>query len=81
MCGATLAHISVNTLNEYEDFKSGLDFQTFKTPFSGGSGTLPNHPNIAPQTLWLGLLSLAVTIGIGLYFVVISHATISLLPR
>jgi len=36
---ATLsAHIAVNTLNEYMDFKSGLDYETLKTPFAGGSG-------------------------------------------
>ncbi len=38
--GAIAAHISVNTFNEYFDFKSGLDFKTMKTPFSGGSGAL-----------------------------------------
>ncbi len=38
LLGAFLAHISVNTLNEYFDFKSGLDLETIKTPFSGGSG-------------------------------------------
>ena len=35
------AHISVNTFNEYFDFKSGLDFRTKRSPFSGGSGTNP----------------------------------------
>ncbi len=40
LLGAPLAHISVNTLNEYFDFKSGLDLNTVKTPFSGGSGAL-----------------------------------------
>jgi len=42
LLGAFLAHISVNTLNEYLDFKSGLDLETIKTPFSGGSR---NHKN------------------------------------
>ncbi|WP_197475205.1 prenyltransferase, partial [Oleiphilus sp. HI0079] len=37
LIGAMAAHISVNTLNEYFDFKSGLDLNTNKTPFSGGS--------------------------------------------
>ena len=44
--GALLAHISVNTLNEYFDFKSGLDFETEKTQFSGGSGALPRNPEM-----------------------------------
>ena len=41
LAGGLLAHISVNALNEYLDFTSGLDLTTLRTPFSGGSGTLP----------------------------------------
>ena len=36
--GALLAHIAVNVLNEYYDYKSGVDFKTVRTPFSGGRG-------------------------------------------
>jgi len=60
--GAIAAHISVNTLNEYDDFKSGLDLVTKKTPFSGGSGALPDNPEMAKSVLVLGLVSLTVTI-------------------
>ncbi len=63
------AHIAVNALNEYQDFSSGLDLQTVKTPFSGGSGALPNHPAAAKAVLALAALSLATTILIGLYLV------------
>lgn len=66
--GALSAHISVNTLNEYFDFKSGLDLKTVKTPFSGGSGALPVHPESAPLVLIAGLVSLAITATIGMYF-------------
>ena len=45
--GGILAHASVNLLNEYEDFKSGLDQKTIKTPFSGGTGNLPENPEQA----------------------------------
>ena len=41
---AIFAHIIVNTLYVYFDFKSGLDLKSAKTPFSGGSGALPNNP-------------------------------------
>jgi len=68
--GAIAAHISVNTLNEYDDFKSGLDLITRKTPFSGGSGALPDNPEMAKSVLVLGLVSLAVTITIGLSLVI-----------
>lgn len=67
---AMSAHISVNMLNEYHDFTSGLDFKTQKTPFSGGSGALPNNPNIATIVLLFGLLALFITIAIGIYFII-----------
>lgn len=35
-----LWHVSVNTLNEYCDDKLGIDLNTTRTMFSGGSGTL-----------------------------------------
>ncbi len=35
-----LLHVTVNTLNEYHDHLSGIDFRTLRTPYSGGSGML-----------------------------------------
>jgi 1,4-dihydroxy-2-naphthoate octaprenyltransferase len=70
LMGALAAHVSVNTLNEYHDFKSGLDLKTERTPFSGGSGALPGNPEMAGLVLTVGLLSLLVTVAIGLYLVV-----------
>jgi len=67
--GAVSAHISVNALNEYDDFKSGLDFNTRRTPFSGGSGTLPQRPEKAHVALITGLVTMAATAFIGVYFV------------
>jgi 1,4-dihydroxy-2-naphthoate octaprenyltransferase len=66
--GALAAHVSVNALNEYSDFRSGLDSHTQRTPFSGGSGVLPAHPELAPAALLMGCASLAVTALAGLYF-------------
>lgn len=70
LIGATFAHISVNMLNEYDDFKSGLDLNTIKTKFSGGSGALPNHPDAARLILAVGLMSLLITLAVGIYFIV-----------
>lgn len=67
--GALMAHISVNALNEYHDFKSGLDLITEATPFSGGTKTLPNNPDKAHWALITGLVSLVLMSGIGIYFV------------
>jgi len=69
LAGGLAAHISVNALNEYDDFKSGLDLKTQPTPFSGGSGTLPQYPGKAHVALITGLTALAVTILIGVYFI------------
>ncbi len=69
LLGALLAHISVNTLNEYFDFKSGLDFKTLKTPFSGGSGALPKNPEVAATVLNIGIASSLALFLIGSYFV------------
>ena len=67
--GALLAHISVNLLNDYHDFKSGLDFNTRRTPFNGGSGFLPKHPEQKSTILIAGIASLTAVIAIGLFFV------------
>jgi len=66
--GLLLAHISVNVLNEYFDYRSGIDFETQRTPFSGGSGALPQGFVKPKQALWLGLGSLLAIVPIGIYF-------------
>jgi 1,4-dihydroxy-2-naphthoate octaprenyltransferase len=68
LIGGIAAHVSVNAFNEYYDFKSGLDFRTKRTPFSGGSGTLPEKPELARQALITAILAFVITGLIGLYF-------------
>ena len=70
--GALAAHASVNMLNEYQDFTSGLDFQTHRTPFSGGSGTLPMAPELAKLVQLVAIGSLVLTILIGFYLLSVS---------
>ena len=71
MLGGIAAHISVNTLNEYFDFKSGLDFRTQRTPFSGGSGTLPDKPEMAKTVLITSLTTAGITGLLGVYFMIV----------
>lgn len=78
LVGAVSAHISVNAFNEYFDFKSGLDSKTQRTPFSGGSGTLPDKPHKAQSALKTACIALAITGLIGLYFLYVRG--FSLLP-
>lgn len=66
--GGVLAHGAVNAFNEYEDIKSGLDFKTNRTPFSGGSGTIVPVPEKLPVAMWTGIISSIICVGIGIYF-------------
>ena len=55
---ALSAHASVNLLNEYQDFQSGIDLHTERTAFSGGSGGLPANPQFAQTVLYAGIAAL-----------------------
>jgi 1,4-dihydroxy-2-naphthoate octaprenyltransferase len=68
--GLLLCHISVNVLNDYFDYKSGIDLKVERTLFSGGSGILPPGLLTPTQTLWFGLLSFLLAVPIGVYFAV-----------
>ena len=70
--GLLLAHISVNTLNDYFDYRSGVDLATKRTPFSGGSGILPTGLLKPGQVFWLGMTSFLLAIPIGVYFMIVS---------
>ncbi len=71
--GGLFAHISVNSLNEYFDFKNGLDYRTIKTPFSGGSGTLISKPYLSTYALIIGVSSAFIVTLIGIYFVYLRY--------
>jgi 1,4-dihydroxy-2-naphthoate octaprenyltransferase len=66
--GGILAHGAVNAFNEYEDIKSGLDFRTNRTPFSGGSGTIVTAPEKLPVALWTAVICSLICVAIGVYF-------------
>lgn len=68
--GLLTAHISVNVLNDYFDYKSGLDKETTQTPFSEGGGILPQGL-LRPQSIYefgIGCLIIALLIGVYLTF-------------
>ncbi|MFB6361580.1 MAG: UbiA family prenyltransferase [Halobacteriales archaeon] len=68
LIGLISLHVAVNAINEYSDYRRGIDLETDKTPFSGGSGTLPAGEIDAPAALQLGLGAAAVGALIGAYF-------------
>ena len=78
--GLLLCHISVNVLNDYFDYRSGIDLAVRRTPFSGGSGILPAALLKPRQVLWFGLVSFLLAIPIGVYFVVTLDKGWQLLP-
>ena len=70
--GLLLCHISVNVLNDYYDYKSGIDLKTRRTPFSGGSGFLP-AASLKPEHVFrFGLACFLLAVPIGVYFVLVS---------
>ena len=70
--GLLLVHVSVNTLNDYSDYKTGIDLATKRTPFSGGSGMLAAGVLRPVQVFWLGAGAFLLAVPIGIYFVVVS---------
>jgi 1,4-dihydroxy-2-naphthoate octaprenyltransferase len=66
--GALFAHISVNVLNDYFDYRSGIDIKAKRTPFSGGSGILPAALLKPRKVYLLGIGSLCLVAAIGIYF-------------
>jgi len=69
IAGAACLHASVNVLNDYFDFKSGIDLATSPTPFSGGSTILPRNLMSPRSVLFFGSALLAAGLSIGSYFV------------
>jgi 1,4-dihydroxy-2-naphthoate octaprenyltransferase len=67
--GVTLTQNAVNVLNDYYDYRTGVDAATVKTPFSGGSKFLVSGQIRPTSALSFGLGSLLLAIPIGAYFV------------
>jgi 1,4-dihydroxy-2-naphthoate polyprenyltransferase len=71
LLGLVLCHMSVNMLNDYFDFRSGVDLKTMKTPFNGGSGMLPAGKLKPRQVLWYSLVCLFLAVPIGVFFLLV----------
>jgi 1,4-dihydroxy-2-naphthoate octaprenyltransferase len=69
MFGSILVHMTVNVINDYYDFVDGIDLNTQRTPFSGGSGVLPLNLLKPKQAFWFATICLLIAMGIGAYFV------------
>ncbi|MFC1542234.1 prenyltransferase, partial [Candidatus Latescibacterota bacterium] len=72
LIGIVFAHISVNLFNEYSDWKTGIDANTERTPFSGGSGNLQQGLLKPSQVRMASWITLAVSFVIGLWLATVS---------
>ena len=69
MIGSILVHMTVNIINDYHDYVDGIDLNTQRTPFSGGSGVLPLNLLKPKQAFWFATICLLIAMVIGFYFV------------
>lgn len=68
--GVMALHASVDLLNDFWDFKRGIDTKTPKTRMSGGTGVLPEGL-LKPSSVYrAGIVALVVGSAIGGYFVI-----------
>jgi 1,4-dihydroxy-2-naphthoate polyprenyltransferase len=77
--GVVFLHASVDLLNDYWDYKRGIDVATKRTKFSGGTGVLPENL-LKPRTVYIaGLVFLILGASIGTYFIAIRGVTIAII--
>ncbi|MDP9197219.1 MAG: prenyltransferase [Thermoproteota archaeon] len=79
ICGVVCLHTSVDLLNDYWDYKRGIDTITTRTKFSGGTGVLPEKL-LTPKMVYVtGILFLILGTIIGIYFVTVRGIVILLI--
>ena len=79
MAGVIALHASVDLLNDYWDFKRGIDTRTKRTGMSGGTGVLPEGL-LKPKSVYnAGILFLVAGGLIGGYFVVLHGVVIGII--
>lgn len=77
--GIMCLHISVDLLNDYSDYKRGIDTNTKRTRYSGGTGVIPENL-INPRVIYCAGVVFLILGGLtGLYFVTIKGIIILIL--
>lgn len=77
--GVGFLHASVDLLNDYWDYKRGIDSATTRTKFSGGTGVLPENM-LTPKAVYAaGLIFLILGALVGIYFVFLRGITIAII--
>ena len=77
--GVMALHASVDLLNDFWDFKRGIDTKTPKTKMSGGTGVLPEGL-LKPSSVYrAGIAFLVIGSAIGAYFVITDGIIIAII--
>jgi len=71
--GTVMAHASVNLFNEYSDHVTGIDKNTKRTPFSGGSGMMNSGFTDPSSVLIAATATLLIAGSIGIYYGIVVH--------
>ena len=80
LVGLVALHMAVNIFNEWSDMRTGIDLATERTPFSGGSGTLPMGGMSMRGALVFGIACSVIGLAVGMYFLsVIGTAVVPIL--
>jgi 1,4-dihydroxy-2-naphthoate octaprenyltransferase len=66
--GLLALHVAVNVFNELSDLRTGVDLHTRRTPFSGGSGTLPAGRLAPVAARAFGIAAALVGLAVGTWF-------------
>lgn len=67
--GVLLLHASVDLLNDYRDYRRGIDTQTIRTGMSGGTGVLPEGLLEPESVRRAGTVCLIIGSSIGIYYI------------
>lgn len=70
LVGLVALHAAVNAFNEVSDLRTGIDLATRRTPFSGGSGTLPAGRMTTRAALGVAVGATIAGAAIGAWFLV-----------
>lgn len=77
--GVAALHASVDLLNDYWDYKRGIDSATKRTKMSGGTGVLPEGL-LTPKSVYrAGIAFLIIGSAIGSYFVIVDGIIIAVI--
>ena len=79
LLGVICLHISIDLLNDYWDYKRGIDKVTKRTKFSGGSGVLPENILTSKSVYIAGILFLVIGTLVGGYLVLVRGITIAII--